>query len=76
MEVMQAFLMPAGIDRLAHSLFSEHGQISTLDYKREISGNVPGYFPVIPKYSCAWILNFLFSINVFNPRNFRNMLKC
>lgn len=64
----QAVPMPASTDELPHSLFSECGQISTLNYKRKTSGNDPGYFPVIPKYTGAWMLDFLFSSNIFNAQ--------
>lgn len=60
--------MPASTDELPHSLFSECGQISILNYKRKTSGNDPGYFPVIPKYTGAWMLDFLFSSNIFNAQ--------
>lgn len=64
----------AGTDRLAHSVFSEYGHISTLNYKTESSGNVPGYFLVTPEYTDAWMLDFLISTNIFNAHNFRKML--
>lgn len=72
----QAVPMPAGTDRLAHSLFSECGQISTLNYKSKISGNVPGYFPVTPKYTGAWMLDFLLPTNIFSVHSFRKIFRC
>lgn len=72
----QCLLAQIGLLILFFFFFSEYGHISTLNYKREISGNAPGYFPVIPKYTGAWMLEFCFSTNIFNAHNFRKMLRC